>query len=201
LRPESIAARRGSASTPSTKSQGKISLAFLREAGVLEIFIERMPSMVSPGAIQFYSCFISHSHADKAFARYLFDTLQRRGIDCWLEAISIPKPSELGGSAQIPLSIVTLAKIQVPKQGNSAADHDWKTFPVARTRTYAASAFSSRGKHGHSISSFHCADLGQLKWVRCQGARRDQPSISDKPATTRKAKRVKRRLGANPPSL
>ena len=35
--------------------------------------------------IQFYSCFISYSHADKAFARRLHDALQGRGIRCWLD--------------------------------------------------------------------------------------------------------------------
>lgn len=36
-------------------------------------------------AIDFYSCFISYSSADKAFARRLHDTLQGRGIRCWLD--------------------------------------------------------------------------------------------------------------------
>ena len=35
--------------------------------------------------IQFYSCFISYSHKDKAFARKLHDTLQNRGIRVWLD--------------------------------------------------------------------------------------------------------------------
>ena len=35
--------------------------------------------------IQFYSCFISYSHTDKSFARRLHDTLQGRGIRCWLD--------------------------------------------------------------------------------------------------------------------
>ena len=35
--------------------------------------------------IQFYSCFISYNHADKTFARRLHDTLQGRGIRCWLD--------------------------------------------------------------------------------------------------------------------
>ncbi len=35
--------------------------------------------------IQYYSAFISYSHADKDFARYLHDTLQDKGIRCWLD--------------------------------------------------------------------------------------------------------------------
>ena len=49
-----------------------------------ENFIEYMRSLVvSP--IEFYSCFISYSHEDKLFARRLHDTLQGRGIRCWLD--------------------------------------------------------------------------------------------------------------------
>ncbi|MGH1363282.1 MAG: toll/interleukin-1 receptor domain-containing protein [Calditrichia bacterium] len=35
--------------------------------------------------IQFYSCFISYSHANKDFARRLHNTLQDKGIRCWLD--------------------------------------------------------------------------------------------------------------------
>jgi DNA polymerase V len=34
---------------------------------------------------QFYSCFISYSHADRPFARHLYDALHGRGIQCWLD--------------------------------------------------------------------------------------------------------------------
>jgi hypothetical protein len=43
-----------------------------------------MGSLVERG-IEFYSCFISYSHEDKLFARRLHDTLQGRGIRCWLD--------------------------------------------------------------------------------------------------------------------
>jgi TIR domain len=35
--------------------------------------------------IQFYSCFISYDHTDKSFASRVHDTLQGRGIRCWLD--------------------------------------------------------------------------------------------------------------------
>lgn len=35
--------------------------------------------------IQFFSCFISYSHSEKAFARKLHDTLQEHGIRVWLD--------------------------------------------------------------------------------------------------------------------
>ncbi len=66
------------------RSRGKIPDVFLRGCGVPETFIEYMHSLVvSP--IEFYSCFISYSHEDKLFARRLHDTLQGRGIRCWLD--------------------------------------------------------------------------------------------------------------------
>jgi hypothetical protein len=66
------------------KSRGKIPAVFLRGCGVPENFIEYIRSLVvSP--IEFYSCFISYSHEDKLFARRLHDTLQGRGIRCWLD--------------------------------------------------------------------------------------------------------------------
>src|SRR5271166_457326 len=66
------------------KSRGKIPDVFLRGCGVPENFIEYMRSLVV-SAIDFYSCFISYSHEDKLFARRLHDTLQGRGIRCWLD--------------------------------------------------------------------------------------------------------------------
>ena len=43
-----------------------------------------LPSSLNQ-AVEFYSCFISYNHVDKPFARRLYDTLQRRGIQCWLD--------------------------------------------------------------------------------------------------------------------
>jgi hypothetical protein len=47
-------------------------------------FIAYVGSLVGK-PIEFYSCFISYSHADKSFARRLHDTLQGRGVRCWLD--------------------------------------------------------------------------------------------------------------------
>jgi uncharacterized protein YjbI with pentapeptide repeats len=64
-------------------SHGKIPLSFLRGAGVPEILIEYMPSLVALGAIQFYSCFISYSTKDQEFADRLYADLQNKGVRCW----------------------------------------------------------------------------------------------------------------------
>lgn len=57
---------------------------FLRGCGLPENLITYLPSLVG-GAIEFYSCFISYSHADKSFARRLHDSLRARGIRVWLD--------------------------------------------------------------------------------------------------------------------
>lgn len=66
------------------KSGGNIPESFLRGCGVPEDFITYSRSLVGK-AIDFYSCFISYSHEDKPFARRLHDSLQGRGIRCWLD--------------------------------------------------------------------------------------------------------------------
>jgi uncharacterized protein YjbI with pentapeptide repeats len=66
------------------RSQGKIPDVFLRGCGVPETFITFAKSPVN-SPIEFYSCFISYSHADKSFARRLHDQLQMRGVRCWLD--------------------------------------------------------------------------------------------------------------------
>jgi len=63
---------------------GPLPIPFLRGCGLPDVFIEYLPSLIN-NAIEFYSCFISYSHADKAFARRLYDALQGRGIRCWLD--------------------------------------------------------------------------------------------------------------------
>ena len=67
-----------------SSSKGKIPEPFLRECGLSDEFIKYARSIaVNPES--FFSCFISYSHVDKAFAQRLHDTLQHRGIRCWLD--------------------------------------------------------------------------------------------------------------------
>jgi hypothetical protein len=65
------------------RSQGKIPLSFLRGAGVPENFIQYMPYLIAPSAIQFYSCFISYSTKDQEFGDRLYADLQNKGVRCW----------------------------------------------------------------------------------------------------------------------
>jgi hypothetical protein len=86
-------------------SEGKIPEEFLRGCGLSDWEIklaklyqpdltaaqindrlyEIFPARTADHPIQFYSCFISYSHADKAFAIKLHDRLQCEGIRCWLD--------------------------------------------------------------------------------------------------------------------
>jgi hypothetical protein len=64
------------------KSNGKISEIFLRGCGVPEQFITYARSLVGQ-AIEFYSCFISYSSHDQAFAERLHADLRAKNLRCW----------------------------------------------------------------------------------------------------------------------
>jgi uncharacterized protein YjbI with pentapeptide repeats len=83
---------------------GKLPTSFLRGCGLTDLEIEAVklhnPYLTNSEmdgvlrgvsdayvghSFQYYSCFISYSHADKTFALKLHDRLQRSGIRCWLD--------------------------------------------------------------------------------------------------------------------
>jgi hypothetical protein len=63
-------------------SEGKIPEVFLKRAGVPDSFIEYMRSLVN-SPIDYYSCFLSYSSKDQAFAERLYADLQSKGVRCW----------------------------------------------------------------------------------------------------------------------
>ena len=63
-------------------SKGNIPEVFLKGCGLPDTFIEYAHSLTSK-AIEFYSCFISYSTADKVFADRLYADLQAKGVRCW----------------------------------------------------------------------------------------------------------------------
>lgn len=63
-------------------SQGNIPEAFLKGAGVDDTFITYIHSLIGK-PIQYYSCFISYSSKDDAFAKRLYADLQSHNIRCW----------------------------------------------------------------------------------------------------------------------
>jgi uncharacterized protein YjbI with pentapeptide repeats len=63
---------------------GRLPQSFLKGCGLPDTLIDYLPSLFNE-PIQLYSCFISHSHKDRAFARHLHNRLQASGIRCWLD--------------------------------------------------------------------------------------------------------------------
>ena len=64
------------------QSSGKLPVVFLRGCGFPDSVIDYLPSLLND-PIQFYSCFISYSSKDDAFARRLHADLQDNGVRCW----------------------------------------------------------------------------------------------------------------------
>ena len=61
---------------------GRLPLVFLRGCGLPDRLIDYLPSLLEE-AIQYYSCFISYSSKDDAFANRLYADLQNKGVRCW----------------------------------------------------------------------------------------------------------------------
>ncbi len=66
------------------RSKGNIHPSFLRGCGVPEELIVQLPAIIrSMQPIQFYSCFISHSHRDDKFARRLYGRMRDDKLKVW----------------------------------------------------------------------------------------------------------------------
>ena len=63
-------------------SQGDIPELFVRGTGAPDSFLEYMKALASK-PIEYYTCFISYSHHDEAFANRLYSDLQNKGVRCW----------------------------------------------------------------------------------------------------------------------
>jgi hypothetical protein len=64
------------------RSKGNIPEVFLRGAGVPDTFITFIASL-GEQLVKFYSCFISYSSKEQAFAERLHTDLQNKGVRCW----------------------------------------------------------------------------------------------------------------------
>jgi hypothetical protein len=103
------------------RSHGNIPLAFLRGAGVPDIFIKYMGSLTGK-ALEFYSCFISYSTKDQEFADRLYEHLQNKGVRCWFA----PDDLKIGDRFQeeIEQSIRLYEKLLIILSENSV-NSDW----------------------------------------------------------------------------
>jgi uncharacterized protein YjbI with pentapeptide repeats len=98
------------------RSRGNIPEVFLRGAGVPEDFIVYMRSLVGK-AIDLYSCFISYSSKDDAFAQHLHADLQHQGVRCWFA----PEDLKIGDKFRMRIdeSIRVYDKLMVVLSENS----------------------------------------------------------------------------------
>lgn len=66
------------------RSGSCLSDEFLRKCGIPAVMITYLPSLTSLAALEFYSTFISYSHADLAFADHVYQRLfHDERISCW----------------------------------------------------------------------------------------------------------------------
>jgi len=78
------------------KSKGKIPHKFLIRAGVPKDFIDFMKSLPNK---EYYSCFISYSNKDEKFAKRLYSSLIRKGVNCYFA------PEDLRGGKKVILQL------------------------------------------------------------------------------------------------
>ena len=70
------------------QKSGNLPLTFLQGCGLPDFIIDNI-AVLQGDPLQFYSCFISHSSADKDFADRLYSDLQNKGIRSWYSSESL----------------------------------------------------------------------------------------------------------------
>src|SRR6476646_6289354 len=112
------------------RSKGQIPREFLRGVGVPDSFIEKIRSLVGT-AVEFYSCFISHSGKDQEFADRLFADLQQEGVRCWYAPHHVQAGKKLYEQIDDAIrSTERLLLILSPESINS----EWVKTEIARAR-------------------------------------------------------------------
>ncbi len=112
------------------RSQGKIPEIFLRNAGIPDSIIEAIPSLIgSLSPNDYYSCFISYSSKDQAFAERLYADLQSKGVRCWFA----PEDMDIGDKIRprIEESIRLYDKLLLVLSAHSVASN-WVAYEVER---------------------------------------------------------------------
>jgi uncharacterized protein YjbI with pentapeptide repeats len=105
------------------KSKGKIPEAFLRGCGVPDPLIAYLPALLgSMQPVQFYSCFLSHSSADKEFARKLHSRMHKEGLRVWFDEVEMQGGKKL--HEQIDEAIRTYDKLLIVLSPHSM-NSDW----------------------------------------------------------------------------
>jgi hypothetical protein len=112
------------------RSAGRIPEAFLRGCGVPDAMIQYVPSLV--GAVQalsFYSCFISYSTKDEAFAERLHERLRAQHVRVWFAPEDVKGGEKL--HEQIDQAIELHDRLLLVLSGHSLASR-WVVTEVRR---------------------------------------------------------------------
>lgn len=114
--------------------------SFLRGSGVPEVFIQYASSLVGK-AIEYYSCFLSHSSKDDEFVRRLYNDLQGKNVRTWFA----PEDLKIGDRfrSRIDESIRIHDKLVIILSANSATS-DW-------VETEVESALERERKEGKDV--------------------------------------------------
>jgi hypothetical protein len=72
-----------------TLQYGPLPISFLHGVGLPDRVIDYLPSLLNE-AIQHYSCFLSYSSKDEAFAKRLHADLQDKAVRCWFAPHDMP---------------------------------------------------------------------------------------------------------------
>lgn len=114
------------------RSNGDIPESFLRLAGVPDVFIDYVKSLVGTvEPIQFYSCFISYSTKDQEFADRLYADLQARKVRCWFATHDLKGGRKL--HEQIDEAIRVYDKLLLILSPSSI-DSEWVKTEIAKAR-------------------------------------------------------------------
>jgi hypothetical protein len=100
---------------------GRLPLTFLRGCGLPDRLIDYLPSLLEE-AIQYYSCFISYSSKDDAFARRLHADLQNNGVRCWFAPHDLPIGAKTWDAIDAAIRVRDKALLILSK---SAIASDW----------------------------------------------------------------------------
>ena len=108
------------------RSRGAIPEVFLRGAGVPDSFITYARSLVN-NPIDYYTCFISYSNKNEAFAKRLYADLQSNGVRCWFA----PEDMKIGDKIRIRIdeAIRMYDKLLLVLSQDSI-DSDWVEYEV-----------------------------------------------------------------------
>ena len=120
------------------QQSGRLPLVFLRGCGLPDRLIDYLPSLLEE-AIQYYSCFISYSSKDDAFAQRLHADLQNTGVRCWFAPHDLPIGAKAWDAIDAAIKVRDKVLLILSK---SAIDSDWVENEVSKALAEERSCIS-----------------------------------------------------------